>query len=373
MQPYLNEISAFLNNMAAYPAAAAIMTMALFAVLAAITDHATRRVLKTFCKKYDIAIEDEPSKTAHHAIWVVTLLVGAIVIFKWLNLLPQYQHAILGVFQTLILLVVATTINRFMKELFHSWAKTHDKGTGAILKIESTVQVVLLLVGTVIFLNIWKINLRPLLASAGVAGIIGAIVAKDTLSNLVAGFSLLIDAPFKIDDYIVLETGERGRVTGIGLRSTNLLTRDDVQITIPNAIMAGSKIINESAPFPRYRVRIKVGVAYGTEPKKAEEALLSVAHNNSKISQVPEPRVRAREFGDYDLKLELLCWAKHPKDRPLVVHQLITSIYERFQEENIIIPVPVQDIYLHSEPENSKHSGPADESSAGASDGMSKP
>jgi len=208
---------------------------------------------------------------------------------------------------------------------------------------------VLLLVGTVIFLNIWKINLRPLLASAGVAGIIGAIVAKDTLSNLVAGFSLLLDAPFKIDDYIVLETGERGRVTGIGLRSTTLLTRDDVQITIPNAIMAGSTIINESAPFPRYRVRIKVGVAYGTEPKKAEETLLSVAHDNSKISQVPEPRVRAREFGDYGIKIELLCWAKHPKDRPLVVHQLITSIYERFQEENIIIPVPVQDIYLHSD------------------------
>jgi len=133
MRPYLNQIFNFLDNMAAYPAAAAIMTMALFAVLAAITDQATRRVLKAFCKKHDIAIEDKLFKIAHHAIWVVTLLAGAIVIFKWLVLLPQYQHAVLGVFQTLILLVVATTINRFMKALFHSWTKTHEKGTGAIL------------------------------------------------------------------------------------------------------------------------------------------------------------------------------------------------------------------------------------------------
>ena len=70
--------------------------------------------------------------------------------------------------------------------------------------------------------------------------------AKDTLANLFAGVFILADAPYKIGDFIVLDGGERGRVTKIGIRTTRILTRDDVEITIPNATIANSKIINES-------------------------------------------------------------------------------------------------------------------------------
>ena len=103
----------------------------------------------------------------------------------------------------------------------------------------------------------------------------------------------------------MLDSGERGQVVEVGLRSTRLLTRDDTQISIPNSLMTSTKIINESAPLPRYRVRIKIGVAYGTDVSQVEETLLSIARNNNLVALVPEPRVRFRNFGDSALEFEL--------------------------------------------------------------------
>ena len=73
----------------------------------------------------------------------------------------------------------------------------------------------------------------------------------------------------------------------IGLRSTRITTRDDVQISIPNSIITNTKVINESAPEPRFRVRIQIGVAYGTDVDQAEEVLLTAARNNSLCGFVP--------------------------------------------------------------------------------------
>ena len=98
-------------------------------------------------------------------------------------------------------------------------------------------------------------------------------------------------------------------------------------------IVANTKIINESAPEPRYRVRIKVGAAYDSNLKKVEAALLKVANSNQSISHDPEARVRLRAFGDSSLEFELLCWAKTPADRGRVIHELNSAIFEEFKKK----------------------------------------
>ncbi len=101
-----------------------------------------------------------------------------------------------------------------------------------------------------------------MLASAGIAGLIVGLAAKDSLANFFGSISVFLDRPFKPGDYIVLSSGGGGKVVDIGLRSTRILTRDDVLISVPNSVIVSTKIINESAPYPRMRVRIKVSVAY---------------------------------------------------------------------------------------------------------------
>lgn len=193
----------------------------------------------------------------------------------------------------------------------------------------------------------WQIDVTAWLASAGILGIALGFAAKDTLANLFSGIFILADAPYKLGDYIILDSGERGRVTEIGIRSTRLLTRDDIQIVIPNASIASAKIVNETGgPYDKERVRVTVGVAYGSDVDKVKRVLLEVAASCEHVVKEPEPRVRFREFGDSALIFQLLCWIEEPALRGLALDVLNTTVYKRFAQEKIQIPFPQRDVHL---------------------------
>ena len=193
------------------------------------------------------------------------------------------------------------------------------------------------------------IPVNAVFASAGIAGFAVAMAAKDSLSNLFGGVTIFLDQPFRTGDYIVLENNERGEVMQIGLRSTRIQTRDDVMITIPNSIITNTKIVNQSSPEPMFRLRIKIGVAYGSDIKQVETILIEQVRSNPLAAQHPEPRVRFRTFGDSALEFELLCWAKRPHDRGRLMHELNTSIYNAFAEAGVEIPFPQRDVHIKNE------------------------
>jgi len=211
----------------------------------------------------------------------------------------------------------------------------------------------ILLVGLAayIFMMIWGINPTAWLASAGVIGIAVGFAAKDTLANLFSGISIVADAPYKIGDYVVLDTGERGKVTHVGMRSTRLLTRDDVEVTIPNAVIANTKIVNESGgPWVKHRIRVPVGVAYGSDVDEVCKLLEDTAKAHPRIVKQPAPRVRMRAFGASSLDFELLAWIDHPQMRGLIRHELLVVVYKALNESGIQIPFPQTDIHLRSMP-----------------------
>lgn len=199
----------------------------------------------------------------------------------------------------------------------------------------------------------WHIDMTAWLASAGIMGIAIGFAAKDTLANLFAGVFILADSPYKIGDYVVLDSGERGKVTHIGIRSTRLLTRGDVEITIPNAVMGNTRISNESGgPHEKFRISVKVGVAYGSDIDHVKELLMTIALNESQVCETPEPRVRFRNFGGSSLDIELLCWVETPEIRGRVLDILNTAIYKCFNAERIEIPYNKQDLYIKEIPDS---------------------
>ena len=217
---------------------------------------------------------------------------------------------------------------------------------------EMIVKVVLFSILIWFFMALWNIDGTAWLASAGVIGIAVGFAAKDTLANLISGISIIADAPYKLGDFVVLDTGERGVVTELGMRSTRLVTRDDVEISIPNAVMGMAKITNESGgPAVEHRIRIPIGVAYGTRPPKVVELLESVARENTLILDHPVPRVRMRAFGESSLDFELLGWIKYPEQRGLARHNLLIEIESRFREAGIKIPFPQRDVHLSTQEE----------------------
>jgi small-conductance mechanosensitive channel len=135
----------------------------------------------------------------------------------------------------------------------------------------------------------------------------------------------------------------------IGLRSTRLLTRDDLIIVLPNAVIGKAKVINESAgDSTRRRVRVKVGVAYGSDLDKVREVLLGVAEAEDMVCATPAPRVRFRAFSDSSLDHELLCWVNEPVLRGRALDAINRGVYQAFAENGIEIPFPQRTVHMHT-------------------------
>ena len=164
---------------------------------------------------------------------------------------------------------------------------------------------------------------------------VGHGVSLVGLELAVGGCELLVVARNDLDGQ------ERGKVTQIGIRSTRLLTRDDIEITIPNSVIANSKIVNETGgPHQKRRVRVQVGVAYGTDIDKVREVLMGVARDSGLAADHPEPRVRFRSFGESSLDFQLQVWIDEPAVRGRALDQMLSATYKRFNEEGIEIPFP---------------------------------
>jgi MscS family membrane protein len=187
-----------------------------------------------------------------------------------------------------------------------------------------------------------------LITGLGIGGIAVALAGREALSNIIGTIMIILDRPFKLGDYIILGGGERGEVTHVGLRSTRIRTRDDILISIPNSVIANEKMINESAPYSMSRIRIKLGVAYGSDLAEVERTLLDIAEHNEAVLSQPNPRVRFRGFGDSSLDLELLCWIDPPVLKGPTIHHLNWAIYEEFRNKGIEIPFPQRDIHIRT-------------------------
>jgi len=271
-------------------------------------------------------------ETGERILAIELAILKTIIIISWLGFLMRSTGAVLTSMQS--------NRTRF---------KFAQKDTVPLMR--NMAMVFLVLAGAYSILISWDIDVTGLVASAGIVGLALSFAAQDTLSHLFAGVAILADRPYRIGDYIVLDTGERGEVTHIGLRSTRLMTRDDVEISIPNGVMGSAKIVNESGGTDtRYRIRAAVGVAYGSDVEQVLQILEQIGHNSEGLCKDPAPRARFRSFGASSLDFELLAWISEPSLRGLRVHEMNCEIYRRFAEEKVTIPFPQQDVWIRELP-----------------------
>ncbi|MDA0668269.1 MAG: mechanosensitive ion channel family protein [Planctomycetota bacterium] len=278
-----------------------------------------------------LGFEDSVATMTNRALLTIGLFVWAVFIFRLTGILLRAASSNPNRFEV----IQASTF-----PLFNNLAK-------------------LLLFGVMVYLTIgiWNLDATGWLASAGVVGLAIGFAAQDTLSNLIAGVFILADRPYRVGDYIRLDSGERGQVTFIGLRSTRIVTRDDIEVTVPNSVMGGAKIVNESSgPHKKERIRIPVGAAYGSDVDQVMEVLLSAIEDIDPklVCSDPEPRVRMRAFGGSSLDFELLVWIPDPELCGNVSHLLHRAVYNRFNQANIEIPFAKQDLYIKEMPESFK-------------------
>jgi MscS family membrane protein len=316
-----------------------------------IIDLFTSRVLMRLTSKTRTNLDDEILAAIRKPLYLTVVMVGFWLVLRRLETPENWTSLSTRMLITIAVLVwghAGMRIGKAVLTIVASRKGEHRYIQPSTLPLFD-ISIRTLIVGGAAYgiLLAWNVDVTAWLASAGILGIAIGFAAKDTLANLFSGIFILADAPYKIGDYVVLGTGERGCVTEIGIRSTRILTRDDIEIIIPNAAIASAMIVNESGgPYAKARVRVDVGVAYGSDIDQVRNALTEIASQCSLLCQDPAPRVRFRALGNSSLDFQLLGWIEEPALRGRAIDDLLTSIYKRFNAEGIVIPFPQRDVHL---------------------------
>ncbi len=325
-------------------------------ILSRIVDQVLSRIIRRWTSRTKNTFDDNLIEILHRPMRLVVILLGLGVATLWLKMPATPTFATLAILKTIAILIWIQFAMKFARMLIgylsnqkHSFNIVQPRTRPLLVNLAV---IALGAIGFYMVLLVWNIDVTAWLASAGIIGLALSFAAKDTLANLFAGMSILADTPYKIGDFIILESGERGQVTHIGMRSTRLLTRDDVEVTIPNGVMGNSKIINESSgPHEKHRIKVEVSAAYGCDIDLVRKVLMDIAHECTDLCTKPEARVRFRRFGNSGLEFELLGWVEQPILRGRVLDDLHEQVYKEFNKHQIEIPFAKQDLYIKEFPD----------------------
>jgi small-conductance mechanosensitive channel len=258
-----------------------------------------------------------------------------------LLLLLSYIDIVLYFFLVLILFrlagkTITAVLEWYMDEVS---SKTNSNITPTVIPMVSKiVNIVLVLIATMVVLDHFSVNIGGLVVSLGVGSLAVALAAQETVANMISGFVILIDQPFRVGDRIRLPSGEEGDVTAIGLRSTRILNYENNLLVVPNTDLVKNKVINFSFPNHSMRVMVDVNVAYGADIEKARQIILALAGQHPDIARDPSPEVLLSQFGETSLQIKLIARATEFIQRANVEAVLREQIYNAFVAAGIEIP-----------------------------------
>lgn len=181
---------------------------------------------------------------------------------------------------------------------------------------------------------------------------------QNVVSNLISGLILIFERPIKIGDLVeIMDVNIFGRVTSINLRSTVIMALDEKEIIVPNSQLITEPVHNLTHFNARFRVRVQVGVSYGSDVQRVKAILLEVAHAHPEVIKEPTsemefvtaPLVRFINFGESSLDFELLAWIPDSFMRFDVASDLHFMVWEKFKEYGIKIPFPQRDVHFYPE------------------------
>ncbi|MDE2518753.1 MAG: mechanosensitive ion channel family protein [Methanocorpusculum sp.] len=254
----------------------------------------------------------------------------------------------------LVFLCIWTVYRIGMSTVDHFYPSDHHEPSRAGPILKFTLRVIIWGFGVMMILNTLNINITPLLAGAGIAGIAVALAAQDVLGNIFGGVVLYMDTPFRVGDWVKV-SGQFGEVLQIGPRSTRIKTLDSQLMTIPNSKIAGDAVINFSAPQEYMLIRLKIGVAYGSDvelvKKTMKEAVDNVFAKTPYLSHDEPVETNFLSFGDSSLNFELVICAGKPLYYYAAIDAVNSEVDRLFRERNISIPFPQREVRILNMPD----------------------
>lgn len=293
------------------------------------------------------------ARSMHNLITEAAFFISLHFAHPYLYVLLRYSKFINQLTLAAVILLVTIAAARFAGEMINNYTRKQEGLLPSTSIFVNVTKAAVFVVGGLIVLQTFGIAITPILTTLGVGGIAVALALQDTLANLFAGIQVLASRQLKPGDMIELDTGQKGYVVDVTWRNTTVRDFADNLIIIPNSKLANSVVVNYNLPAEALKVRVVVGVAYGTDLEKAEKVAIEVAKDTVKQVEGQEPEeepvVRYTEFADSSINFLIIITVRKANNQFLVKHEFIKNLHRRFKQEGIEIPFPIRTVYLRKE------------------------
>ena len=300
------------------------------------------------------------------ALWVLASLYVFHFIDPWLHLLQhvgfqlgKVHFSLLNIQRAFFLLLALYWLSKNLRILFHFWLTIKSGLTPAVqILLHRLGSIFLFSACVVIVLHYLGLDLTVFALFSGALGLGLGFGLQKIFANLVSGFIILADKSIKPGDVIQLKD-TYGWINFLGSRYCSVVTRDGIEHLIPNENLITGEVINWSYSHNLVRLRVPVGVAYGSDLEKARELMLAVAADTQRVLKDPKPGFLLTGFGDNAVNLEVRVWINDPQNGiASVKSDLFWGIWQRFRANGIEMPFPQRDLHLKSIPEIRIRTGP---------------
>jgi len=304
------------------------------------------------------------------AIWVYAGLFASLALFNYIDFwfrflqgvdfqLGKVHFSLFQVDRALFLVLALYWVSKNLRIFFHFWLTIKSGLTSAVqILLYRLGSILLVSACIVIVLHYLGLDITVFALFGGALGLGLGFGLQKIFANLVSGFIILADKSIKPGD--VIQLGDKyGWINFLGSRYVSVITRDGTEHLIPNENLITGEVINWSYSQNLVRLKVPVGVAYGSNLEKARELMLAAAADTPRVLKDPKPACLLTGFGDNAVNLEVRVWINDPQNGiASVKSDLFWGIWQRFRDHGIEMPYPQRDVHLKSIPDTLLRTGP---------------
>ncbi|WP_421752690.1 mechanosensitive ion channel family protein [Croceimicrobium sp.] len=248
-----------------------------------------------------------------------------------------------------LVILVAILMRWLFKKYLRRLEKLDRLDRGKSYAIYSIGTYIIFIIAIISSIDSLGFNVTVLLASSSGVLIGLGLGLQDLFRDMIAGFIILFERTVTAGD-IVEVNGTIGQVKDVGLRTTTLLTREQIILIVPNVKLTTDNVINWSQNNHVTRFSIPVGVAYGSDTKLVEKLLMEVAENHPDVLKAPKPMVFFKDFGESSLDFHLYFFSRNLFQIEKTKSEMRYEIDQKFRDNKVSIPFPQRDLWFRNAP-----------------------
>lgn len=258
--------------------------------------------------------------------------------------------SIIDIAEVLLILIISRIIVWVIGRLVRRLIAKQQGDEGKAYAIRQIAAYFIYTIALVLVLDSLGVKITVLLAGSTALFVGLGLGLQDAFKDLVAGIIILSERTVTAHDIVEVD-GTVGEVLEVGLRTTTLRTRDDIELIMPNQKLTNERVINWSRNKKMTRFNVEVGVAYGSDTQLVRKLLLEVVSKNEAVSDSPQPHVFFDNFGNSSLNFKLFFYSHNLFRIERVKSELRYEIDEIFRENGITIAFPQMDIWVRQLPQ----------------------